>query len=101
MGAYETGTCLGFLRGDANADGGRDLSDPVRLLEHLFLGGDGPSCPDAGDADDTGVLDLTDAVYLLGYLFLGGPPPPEPFRGCSADPTPDGLDCASHPPCDA
>jgi 3-phytase len=88
-----------FRRGDANADGGMDVSDAVFLLLHLFAGGRGAPCAKAADADDSGALDVTDAVYLLEALFRADRPPPPPFATCGADPTPDGLTCDSYP-CD-
>ncbi len=88
-----------FRRGDANSDGAIGVDEPIRLLNHLFLGGPAVPCPDAADADDSGRLDLTDAVHLLLYLFLGGAPPPEPGpERCAADPTADALD-ACEPGC--
>jgi hypothetical protein len=89
-----------FLRGDANTDANKDLSDAVFLLSYLFLGGTSPSCEKAADADDSGVLDITDAVYLLNYLFLGGTTPNDPFPDCGLDETTDGLTCESFPPCE-
>ncbi|MBI4606360.1 MAG: right-handed parallel beta-helix repeat-containing protein [Planctomycetes bacterium] len=102
IGAYETGDCSPagfFLRGDADADARRTISDAVFTLLHLFLGGKEPSCTDAADADDNGLLNLADPVYVLNRLFRGGPPPPGPEADCGPDPTADELDCASHPPC--
>lgn len=86
-----------FVRGDANGDGGVDVSDAVSLLEHLFVFGSIP-CRDAGDANDDGSLDISDAIYVLSYLFGGGATPAAPFPDCGADPTPDGaapLSCAT------
>ena len=70
---------------DFNQDMNMDLSDAVALLNHLFLGGDGPPCDDnnvadAGniqllDVNADGGADLSDSVYVLGFLFLGGPAP--------------------------
>jgi hypothetical protein len=82
-----------FLRGDANGDVILDMSDPIALLTHLFLGGRAPGCLDAADADDSGILDLTDAVYSLTFQFLGGPLPASPYPDCGPDPTPDALGC--------
>jgi hypothetical protein len=65
------------LRGDANADGLRDISDPITILDCLFLGGDCPSSLCAGDSNDDGKTDISDAVFLLSYLFLGGEAPAE------------------------
>ena len=67
-----------FLRGDSNADCDVNLSDGVFLLNHLFLGGAAPQCPDAADADNSGELSLTSVIYVLNFLFLGGPAPPAP-----------------------
>jgi hypothetical protein len=89
-----TSTALRFLRGDATADGGLDLADPIRILERLFLGGDSLPCEEAADANDDGQLDLADPIAILGSLFLGQGPLPLPGpRSCGLDPTPDGLSC--------
>jgi hypothetical protein len=90
---------VSFRRGDANADGGLDISDAVFTLRFLFLGGDPGSCADAADANDDGAVDLSDPVHLLNYLFLGGPEPPPPGLTCGGDPTPDLLGCAEYPSC--
>jgi len=84
--------CGAFRRGDANSDGGLNLSDAVFLLDGLFRGGSPAACHDAADMNDDGALNLTDAVYVLDYLFRGGtaPPPPGP-AGCKEDPTLDEL----------
>jgi len=87
-----------FIRGDANGDGGLDLSDSVAILRHLF-GGAQLGCMDSADANDSGDLNLADAVYLLGYLFGGGPPPPDPFPGCGHDTTTDELRCVTYEAC--
>ncbi|MBN1442433.1 MAG: CotH kinase family protein, partial [Planctomycetes bacterium] len=84
-----------FTRGDVNLDGLVDISDPIRLLLHLF-GGLEASCRDAGDADNDEVLNVTDAIYLLDFLFRDGAAPSAPFPGYGEDP--DGeepLDCQS------
>ncbi len=87
-------------RGDMDASGTTDLTDAVVLLEHLFLGGAPPPCPDAADADDSGRLDITDPVILLEHLFKGGPPPEPPgLASCGQDPSPDLLDACVFPPC--
>lgn len=91
---FRKGSSL-FQRGDANADRGVNLSDPVGILGGLFLGDPLVACPDAADADDNGVVSVTDAIYLLRYLFMSGPPPPPPFGKCGADPggDADGIGC--------
>ncbi|MCZ6792474.1 MAG: FG-GAP-like repeat-containing protein [Planctomycetota bacterium] len=88
-----------FRRGDANADGSRNLTDAVAILLHLFLGGKDPPCPKSADVDDDGRLVLSDAVFLLNHLFQGGSPPAAPFPHCGIDPTDDALDCREFPPC--
>jgi len=87
-----------FWRGDANEDGSLNIADPVKVLYHLF-GGEDLSCLDAADGNDDGRLDIADPIYLINYLFRGGPNPPPPFPDCGWDPTEDGLDCWSFPPC--
>jgi hypothetical protein len=71
----------GFIRGDSNGDGLLDLSDPIHVIDYLFLDGS-MRCLDAADFDGSSGLDLTDCVAALTYLFLDGPPPPEPFPAC-------------------
>lgn len=92
--------CTGtFLRGDCDATGQINLTDAVFALNHLFLGGDAPSCFKACDPNDDAVLNLTDPIFLLNYLFLGGRPPMAPFPTCGSDPTPDDMSCLPHPRC--
>jgi hypothetical protein len=88
-----------FLRGDVNADGHWNLTDPFRILDFLFLGGPAPACLKSADTDDSGALNITDPVHLLNYLFLGGPAPAEPFGACGADRTLDRLPCESFGAC--
>lgn len=65
----------------------RDISDPIKILQYLFLG-TGPSGPlEAYDFNRDKTADISDAVSLLRNLFLG-------------DPLPDGADkqrLAQHP----
>jgi hypothetical protein len=92
--------CVKFRRGDSNADGAVDVSDPVAMLGFIFLGSPASlACKKSADADDSGELDISDAVGLLGFLFLGGPGPKKPFPGCDVDPTIDDLDCEVQPGC--
>jgi len=94
-----TAQTVRFRRGDANADGKRDISDPVYALMYLFSNGSEPPCKEAADSNDDGQLDISDPIYSLGFLFVGSAPPPGPFPGCGEDSTPEGLGCASFPPC--
>ncbi|MEM7166375.1 MAG: DUF1800 family protein [Planctomycetota bacterium] len=88
-----------FVRGDANADAGLNISDAVAMLSYLFSSGD-LGCHDAADANDDDSLNVADPVYLLSYLFSGGSEPPAPHDVCGADPTLDtNLTCQSYPPC--
>lgn len=89
-----------FRRGDANSDGGVDISDPITTLGYLFLGSDAPSCADAADTNDDGSVDISDAITTLSYLFSGGADVPLPgAEFCGADPTSDDLVCESYPDC--
>lgn len=89
-----------FRRGDANGDGGFDISDAVFTLGSLFVpGSPSPGCSDAADANDDGTVDISDAVFELGALFVpGSPPPPAPgILDCGPDPTMDTLTCDTTP----
>jgi hypothetical protein len=90
-----------FHRGDADDNGELQLTDAIRILGFLFLGGAVPPCLDAADADDNNELQLTDAIRVLGFLFLGGPPPVTPGpppEACGSDPGGE-LGCASYTHC--
>ena len=68
-----------FHRGDADGDGQLHVTDAIRILVSLFLGGlPAIHCLDAADADDNGIVELTDAVRILSFLFLGLEPPASP-----------------------
>jgi hypothetical protein len=87
-----------FRRAEANADGALNITDPIFMLKHLFLGGAEPVCLDALDADDNGVLNITDPVFTLNHLFLGGRAPPAPGKeACGADRTADDLGECRYP----
>jgi hypothetical protein len=93
-----------FHRGDADDNGELQLTDAIRILGFLFLGGAAPPCMEAADADDNGELQLTDAIRVLGFLFLGGPPPATPGpppEACGSDPagTSADLGCIEYTHC--
>ncbi len=89
-----------FKRGDVDADGTVNIADGVALLNHLFGGGDAPTCADAADSSDAGGATITSAVFILNFLFSGGTSPPPPgHEECGVDPTEDELDCASYDGC--
>ena len=50
--------------------------------------------------DDSGAVDVADAISILSHLVANAGPLPSPFGECGVDPTADGLDCSSFPPCD-
>ncbi|MBI4583685.1 MAG: hypothetical protein HY717_06655 [Planctomycetes bacterium] len=78
-----------FIRGDANADGNINVSDPSFILYYLFKGGAKPPCADAADATDDEMIDISDAIQIFRHLFLGAGPLPEPFSSCGRDFDPD------------
>ena len=82
-----------LFRGDCNDDLGYNLTDPVLLLNFLFLGGRTPDCLAACDANNDGTLELTDAVLFLSNLFLGGVLPAAPSGQCGSDINPSVLSC--------
>ncbi|MBN1419854.1 MAG: dockerin type I repeat-containing protein [Planctomycetes bacterium] len=88
-----------FLRGDCNADGDLNISDPVYSLAYQFADGPAPACVKTADVNDDGILDLGDPVFMLNYLFASGTVPPPPLTACGPDPTDDDLDCVSYAPC--
>jgi len=93
-----------FRRGDSDADGVLNLTDPIHTLGYLFQGSpEEVPCEDAADANDDGLVNITDPVGTLFFLFLGGPalPPPsgEAPSDCGRDPTADDLECESFAPC--
>lgn len=82
-----------FLRGDADGSGSVDITDAIRILNYLFLGGVAPACMDAADVQDAGRVDISAPISLLNFLFLGGPAPAVPFPVRGIDPTPDAFEC--------
>ncbi len=84
-----------FRRGDPNGDGVLDLSDAVRTLAWLFLGGAPLGCLEAADANADAVVDISDAAFTLAWLFLGGPAPAAPFPDCAAGPERVGCESSS------
>jgi hypothetical protein len=75
--------CPRQFPGDCNQDGELDISDPVCLLGHLFLGspsrlpcGDGTIAEEGNlrllDWNGDGSLDISDSVGSISRLFLAG-----------------------------
>jgi len=89
-----------FVRGDDDVDGELTISDPILSLCYQFADCPLPSCMDASDVDDDGEINISDPIRNLCYQFADCDPPAAPFPNCGPDPTEDGLDCASYPPCE-
>ena len=90
-----------FLRGDANCDGGRDISDPITTLEYLFLAiEDAPTlpCEKSADSNHNGEVDISDPIFTLFALY-GGLTAPDLIGPCCADDTPDRLTCERYASC--
>jgi membrane-associated phospholipid phosphatase len=83
----------GFIRGDANASGDINISDPIWILNSLFSGGPLSPCFDAADVNDDDRVNITDALYGIAHQFLGGAAPPAPFPFCGTDLESDPLAC--------
>jgi len=58
-------TCRGAFPGDANADGGIDISDVVTLIDLLCHEGDPLPVPANGDVNADCEVDLDDVYYLI------------------------------------
>jgi hypothetical protein len=82
-----------FARGDANLDEAVNISDPMRILQHLFQGGEPLPCPAVADVNLDGHVDISDAITILDYLFLGriGWQPTTFYTGSSG---PEGAYCS-------
>jgi hypothetical protein len=88
---------VAFNRGDTNDDGLINLTDGVRLLNFLFLGGPDTTCKETQDVNNDKTINITDGVAVFNFLFLGGNAPADPGpvtqpRSCGLDPDPPGSD---------
>lgn len=89
-----------FVRSDCNADGDRDIADPVFSLQSLFnASGRRPPCLASCDTNADGRHDVSDAIYALAFLFQGGPAPPPPFPSCGRGANGGDLACETYAPC--
>jgi cytochrome c peroxidase len=68
-----------YLRGDVTGDRIVSLTDSIRIIHFLFLGGRSPDPMVAADSNHDSQVDLADGIYLISYLFRGGPAPAMPF----------------------
>ena len=82
---------LTFVRGDANGDGGVNISDPTTTLNHLFRGAGLLPCAAAGDSNADGQVDIADALFSLLFLFQAGADPAAPYPDCGASARPDDV----------
>ena len=99
LGPIPRAAASSFVRGDANGDGVRNISDAVFMLGCSFLGSGCSTCADAADVNDDGATNVTDPVFLLNFLFGSGPVPPVPTDECGVDPTVDDLECGAFELC--
>ena len=72
---HEEGCCIN--PGDANHDGGVDISDLTYYVDYMFGGGLEPICPEEFDNNNDCALDISDLTYYVDYMFGGGPDPME------------------------
>lgn len=61
--------------GDANLDGGVNISDAVFLVNYFYLSGSGPNPLGIGDVNCDGEVEIDDIVTIINYIFLGGNAP--------------------------
>ena len=57
--------------GDVNADGALDLTDPIALLNYLFVGRSDMLCAGAADCNSDLRVDMADPITLLIHLVGG------------------------------
>ena len=72
LGAAESrGQETDYRRGDPKGSGDVDISDPLHLLNFVFIGGRAPRCRAEADVSGSGTIDISYAVALLSFLFSG------------------------------
>jgi uncharacterized protein (TIGR02145 family) len=67
-----------YICGDANADGSVNVSDAVRIVNYVFIGGDPPDPMETGDCNCDGTCNVSDAVAIVNFVFVGGYEPCDP-----------------------
>ena len=91
---FESASRPAFLRGDADGNGSRNVTDAVHILDWLFRRGEPPACEASADANDDDRIQVTDAIFLFGWLFIRAPEDlPAPWWHCGEDPTPGERGC--------
>jgi len=66
---------ISTLRGDANSDGKRNITDVIYMVNYVFKGGCSPLGTCLGDANNDSQVNLADIVFLVNFVFRGGPAP--------------------------
>jgi hypothetical protein len=98
--AQDVERCIpAFQRGDTDANGELEITDPIVLLRFLFTGDAELPCEDAADSNDDGNLDIADSIFALSFLFDGSTRLPMPNVACGVDPTFDELGCGNFSTC--
>ena len=69
---FQPGFEFEYIIGDTNNDGAVNVSDPVWIINYVFMGGDPPIPYQAGDANCDVTVNVSDAVWLINYIFLSG-----------------------------
>lgn len=64
-----------YVCGDANGDGGVNISDAVYIINCIFRGGPCAEPDKGGDPNCDGTANISDGVYLINLIFRGGPDP--------------------------
>ena len=70
---YTYGTS--YFAGDVNADGSKDISDLLYLVDYFFADPPGPPplFPIFSDCNNSGTLDISDLLMMVDYFFGDGP----------------------------
>ncbi len=63
-----------YICGDANADGGVNVSDAVWIINYVFASGQPPLPMAAGEVNCDGGVNVSDAVWIINFVFAGGFP---------------------------
>ncbi len=99
LGSPSASAAISFIRGDSDASGGLQITDPIRTLLYLFADGEPLDCERAADVDANGSLTIVDPIYTLNYLFGDGPPPVDPFPDCGVGEESEALPCERFDAC--
>lgn len=81
----DIGDACEFICGDSNGDGNVNVSDAVKIINYVFVGGTPPDPMESGDCNCDQTCNISDAVAIINYIFVGGYEPCDP----SGDGVPD------------